>query len=126
VLAEQDKVERDGTIVLLMGDQREVASFASERELASALLRLMNPGERFVYFTSGHGELPIDTPGDTSYTLVKRSLEFKNYTVESLNLLTEGSVPENASAVIIAGPQRSFRRSRSETLCATTCRVAAA
>jgi ABC-type uncharacterized transport system involved in gliding motility auxiliary subunit len=116
VLAQEDKVERDGTIVLLMGEQREVVSFASERDLASGLLRLMNPGERFVYFTSGHGELSIDTPGDTSYSLVKRSLEYKNYTVATLNLLTEGKIPENAGAVVIVGPQRPFSDAEIEML----------
>jgi ABC-type uncharacterized transport system involved in gliding motility auxiliary subunit len=108
VLAEQDKVERDGTIVLIMQAQSEVVTFAGERDLDSALLRLQNPGERFVYFISGHGELSIETAGETAYTLVKRSLEFKNYTVASLNLLSEGRVPENASAVVIAGPQKNF------------------
>lgn len=108
VLAEQDNVERDGSIVLVMGAQREMVSFASERDLASAILRLKNPGERFIYFVTGHGELSIDTAGETAYTLVKRSLEFKNYTVSSLNLLSEGRVPENASALVIAGPQKPY------------------
>ncbi|PKN91300.1 MAG: hypothetical protein CVU44_19490 [Chloroflexi bacterium HGW-Chloroflexi-6] len=108
VQAEEDKVERDGTIVLVMGEQREVVSFASERDLASGILRLKNPGERLVYFVTGHGELSIDTPSETAYTLVKQSLEYKNYTVANLNLLSEGQVPENAAALVIAGPQTPF------------------
>lgn len=117
VMAERDNIERDGTIVLMIGDtRREVVSFASERDLASGILRLMNPGERYVYFLTGHGELPIDTPGESSYTLVKRSLESKNYTVESLNLVSAGSVPENADAVVIVGPQRPLNDAEVEAL----------
>ncbi len=108
VQAEQDKVERDGSIILLMGDRREVVSFASERDLAAGIVRLQNPGERFVYFVTGHGEISIESGGDPSYALVKRSLELKNYTVASLNLLSTGRVPENAGAVVIVGPKRAF------------------
>ncbi|MDX9991016.1 MAG: GldG family protein [Anaerolineales bacterium] len=116
VLAEQDKVERDGSIVLMMQARSEVVTFAGERDLDSALLRLQNPGERFIYFVSGHGELSIETAGESAYTLVKRSLEFKNYTVLSLNLLSEGRVPENASALVIAGPQKPFSDSEMSAL----------
>lgn len=116
VMAEQDKIERDGTIVLLADSRREVVSFASERDLAAGLLRLNNPGERYVYFLTGHGELPIDTSGEASYTLVKRSLEFKNYSVENLNLVSAGSVPENANALVIVGPQRPFTESEVDAL----------
>jgi ABC-type uncharacterized transport system involved in gliding motility auxiliary subunit len=116
VQAEQDKIERDGTIVLIMGTEREIVSFISERDLASAILRLKNPGERFVYFVTGHGELSIDTASETSYTLVKQSLENKNYTVLSLNLLSEGKVPENAAAVIIAGAKTPYNTAEIEAL----------
>lgn len=116
VLAQQDNVERDGTIVLAMGERREVVSFSSERDLASGILRLINPGERFVYFVSGHGELSIETAGETAYTLVRRSLEFKNYTVATLNLLSEGKVPENAGAVVIVGPQRPYAEAEVDAL----------
>jgi ABC-type uncharacterized transport system involved in gliding motility auxiliary subunit len=116
VMAERDNVERDGTIVLISETRREIVSFASERDLASGILRLMNPGERYVYFTAGHGELSIDTPGESSYTLVRRSLELKNYIIESLNLISAGSVPENADAVVIVGPQRPFSEAEVDAL----------
>jgi ABC-type uncharacterized transport system involved in gliding motility auxiliary subunit len=116
VMAERDNVERDGTIILITETNREVVAFASERDLASGLLRLINPGERYVYFLTGNGELPLDTPGDTSYTLVKRSLEIKNYTVASLSLASEGRVPENADAIVIAGPQRPLSESDVDAL----------
>lgn len=116
VQAEQDKVERDGTIVLVMDEKREVVSFAGERDIASALLRLTNPGERVVYFLTGHGELSIETASETAYTLIKQSLEYKNYTVTNLSLLSEGAVPENAAALVIAGPQKALNESEVEAL----------
>lgn len=111
VQAEQDKIERDGTTVLIMGDQREVAEFAAEKELAFALVRLQNPGQRFVYFLTGHGELSIETASDASYTLVRRSLEYKNYVVKTLSLLSDGKVPENTQALVIAGAKTALSES---------------
>jgi ABC-type uncharacterized transport system involved in gliding motility auxiliary subunit len=101
--AEQDNVERDGTIILVMGEQREVAEFGSEKELAFAILRLKNPGQRLVYFLTGHGEISLDATSEASYSMVRRSLEYKNYIVETLHLLTTGQVPENTQAIVIAG-----------------------
>ncbi len=103
--AQNDNVERDGTIVLRMGDRREPVTFASEQEIVAAMIRLIKPESRVVYFVTGHGEPDIETPSDTSYTLLKATLEKKNYTVKSLSLLAEGKIPADASVVIVAGPQ---------------------
>jgi ABC-type uncharacterized transport system involved in gliding motility auxiliary subunit len=64
----------------------------------------MNPGERTVYFLTGHGERDIETTGDETYASIKSALEAKNYTVNTLNLLAENEIPADARALIIAGP----------------------
>jgi ABC-type uncharacterized transport system involved in gliding motility auxiliary subunit len=107
-LAQQYKVTRDGTIVLVLGDQQEQLSYASEQEMTSALVRLMNPGERVVYFMTGHGEADILNGGDTAITQAVGVLEAKNYTVRTLNLRAENLIPEDALAIIIAGPTKPF------------------
>ncbi|MBM3152670.1 MAG: hypothetical protein FJZ96_10820 [Chloroflexi bacterium] len=105
LLAQQYEITRDGTIILSMGDQYEVLTYASEQELTSALVRLINPGERVVYFLSGHGEFNIEDSGqDDTYGLARQSLESKKYTVLTLNLRAENIIPDDALAVIIAGP----------------------
>jgi ABC-type uncharacterized transport system involved in gliding motility auxiliary subunit len=72
--------------------------------MAESLVRLMNPGSRAVYFLTGHGEASIESSGDDSYIAAKSALEAKNYTVSSLNLRAENSIPADARAIIIAGP----------------------
>jgi ABC-type uncharacterized transport system involved in gliding motility auxiliary subunit len=105
VAARDAGITGDGKILLQMGDHKEIASSASETELTKALIKLINPKARAVYFLTGHGELPLDS-GDVSLSTAKRTLESKNYTVGTLNLLAENKVPEDALAVIIAGPQK--------------------
>lgn len=106
VLAEQAKVTRDGTIVLLMGENQQQVTVVSEQELTGGLVRLMNPEQSTVYFLTGHGEHSPEETGDQSYSQVKTALEGKNYAVKTLNLLATNQIPEDAKLVIIAGPQK--------------------
>jgi len=96
----------DGKILLQMGDHKEIVAFASETEILKGLLRLLNPGSNVVYFLSGHGEHDIEQTSETSMTRAKATLESKNYSVKTLNLLVENQVPEDASVIVIAGPQK--------------------
>ena len=98
-------VTGDGKILLEMGGNKEIANFASETEIARALLRLISPGARAVYFLQGHGEVSFES-AEVTYGIVKSTLEAKNYTVNTLNLLTTREIPEDALAIIIAGPKK--------------------
>lgn len=106
VRARSANVTRDGTIVLKQGNRSEQVTYASEADLTSALVRLANPGKRAVYFLIGHGEYSPDDSGDRSYSEIKSLLSAKNYTVNTLNLLATRNVPEDALALIIAGPDK--------------------
>jgi len=105
VAAREAGITGDGKIMLVMGDQKEIASFASETELTKALIKLINPESRTVYFLTGHGEPSLDFES-ISFSTAKSTLESKNYTVNSLNLLAENKIPEDALAVIIGGPTK--------------------
>ena len=94
----------DGKILLQMGDRREIVAFASETEILKGMLRLLNPGNNVVYFLTGHGERDIEQPGDAAMTRAKSTLESKNYTIKTLNLLAENQIPEDATLIVIAGP----------------------
>jgi ABC-type uncharacterized transport system involved in gliding motility auxiliary subunit len=104
--AKDANVTIDGTIVLYMGDLKEPVGSVTEQELTGALVRLMNPGGRIIYFLTGHGEFPIDGSGDNTYTQLKSRLEAKNYSVNSLNLLATPQIPDDATAIVVAGPQK--------------------
>jgi ABC-type uncharacterized transport system involved in gliding motility auxiliary subunit len=103
--AREAGVTGDGKILLEMGGQREIANFATETELTKTLIKLINPEARAVYFLTGHGEPTLEF-GDISFSTAKSTLESKNYTVNSLNLLAENKIPEDALAVIVGGPMK--------------------
>ncbi|NWG34090.1 MAG: GldG family protein [Chloroflexi bacterium] len=104
VAAREAGITGDGKIMLVMGERREIANFASETELTKALIKLINPEPRVVYFLSGHGEMSLDFSDNFNVATAKSTLESKNYTVNSLNLLAENKIPEDALAIVIAGP----------------------
>ena len=102
--AQQYKITQDASVVLLMQGRQELLTNPNEQEFTNALVRLMNPGQRAVYFLTGHGERDIQTSGDKAYTRARTVLESKNYTVKALNLIAENKIPVDALAVIIDGP----------------------
>lgn len=102
--ARQAGITGDGKIYLQMGDHHEIVALASEQDITSALVRLMNPGQRTIYFLTGHGERDIQNAANTAYTTAKSALEAKNYTVQPLNLIAQNKIPDNATVIVIAGP----------------------
>jgi ABC-type uncharacterized transport system involved in gliding motility auxiliary subunit len=102
VAARAAGITGDGKIMLQMGETKEIASFADESELTKTLIRLISPEPRVVYFLEGHGEPTLES----KFSTAKTTLESKNYTVNSLNLLSTNSIPEDALAIIISGPMK--------------------
>jgi gliding motility-associatede transport system auxiliary component len=104
VLARQYGVTGDGKIVLVMGKQTETATYADENSLTQALIRLISPEARVVYFLTGHGEPDINGTDPGALARARATLTSKNYTVKTLNLAAENKIPDDAKAVVIAGP----------------------
>jgi ABC-type uncharacterized transport system involved in gliding motility auxiliary subunit len=93
--------------VTLDGHSEQI-TFADEKEISGALLRLANPGKRNVYFLTGHGEYELDGTAQEKYSLAKTALVGKNYTVKTLNLLNSPSIPDDALAIVIAGGKKAL------------------
>ena len=96
----------DGKILLQMGEHKEIVAFASEDEILKGLLRLLNPESSAIYFLTGHGEHDTQQSGDSSMTRAVEILASKNYSVQTLNLLVDNKIPEEARVIVIAGPQK--------------------
>ncbi|HEX7555516.1 MAG TPA: GldG family protein, partial [Leptolinea sp.] len=100
--AQKAQITRDGTLVLSLEGRSEQITFADEKEISGALVRLANPGKRNIYFLTGHGEYELDGTDQNKYSLVKTALEGKNYTVQTLNLLNSPGIPDDALTIVIA------------------------
>ncbi|MFC1878618.1 GldG family protein [Chloroflexota bacterium] len=118
VIAEQAGISRDGSVVMQMGENKEIVDTISEQGLVTGLARLVSPEVRAVYFLTGHGEYNIDVAGDQSYSSIKRILESKNYKVENLNLLATNQIPDDAKVVVVVGPQKPVSQAEVDRLAA--------
>ncbi|HPH95963.1 MAG TPA: GldG family protein [Anaerolineaceae bacterium] len=109
IAARNANITRDGTIVLTQAGRTEIPNYASEQELAAALIRINNPGDRAVYFLAGHGEYDINaSSGEQTLRTLKQSLVDKNYLVQTLDLLSNPVIPDDAKAIVIAGLTQSL------------------
>ncbi len=116
--AREAGITGDGKVLLQMGDRSEIAATATETELLKAIIRLINPEERVVYFLTGHGERDPERVNDDNSALTRASetLKNKNYIVKKLSLLAENKVPEGADLIVIAGPLQPISEKEVELL----------
>ncbi|MCD8216560.1 MAG: Gldg family protein [Clostridiales bacterium] len=80
---------------------QSISAYDGEGQITSALSYVTSGDMQTVYTITGHGE----TDMDSSFT---EALEKMNLSVESMTLLTEDEVPEDAAALIINGPTSDF------------------
>lgn len=85
------------------GGSPRVLAFQGERIFASALLELLDPTRRKVYFLQGHGELPVADSSPISIWL--QHIARQNAVVLPLATADAAAVPEDANAIVLAGPR---------------------
>jgi ABC-type uncharacterized transport system involved in gliding motility auxiliary subunit len=108
-------ITETGTIVYQMGDKKQNSTGTAERDISTALVKLVRDSKK-VYFTTGHGERTLDGFGPQDYGQAKQGLERDNYTTATLNLVTQRSVPDDADEVVIGGPTNPFLAEEKDAL----------
>ena len=75
--------------------------FDGEGQITSAIAYVTSEDLPILYTLEGHGEQELDST-------IKEDVEKTNMDIQSLNLLTEGSVPDDASCLLINSPTSDF------------------
>lgn len=90
-----------------LGQEPRMVGFQGETVLASTMLEVTRIEKPVVYFLAGHGEKNIDDFERTpeAYSEIRERLETDQLDVRVLNLEERGGVPEDADALVIAGPR---------------------
>lgn len=106
-LAREFKIHQMNTLHLIYGKESTNVTEPTEEAITNAIVKLTKVGKKDVYFLTGHGEPNLeDRQGEQGYALAKDALESENYQVKDLLLATQEKVPDDASLLIIAGPQK--------------------
>lgn len=111
-LAQSFGVQESGDIFLESGSRQQFLISAkteplTETRLTNGLEQISSDRQAKVYFLQGHGEPPL-TQGSASFSQAVTLLKDKNFTSEPLNLSERGSVPTDASVVVVAGPRQAL------------------
>jgi ABC-type uncharacterized transport system involved in gliding motility auxiliary subunit len=130
--AEDLQIDRPNQVVLLSDNHRRVLSmadfysnsknlkreaFRGEAVLTAALLDVSTPVKKRIYFLSGHGELqPNDVDRRRGLSDLRDQLQLRNYEVVGLDLSLTRKIPDDASLVVIAGPQGQLQPFEEELL----------
>ena len=114
VVGERDRVmSLDDMVVMEDGENRapglepRMVGFQGEAVLGGALLGLGRRELPVVYFLTGHGEKQVDnfSQNRLAYSQVRERLEEEHIDVRVFAVENAREVPEDANALVIAGPQ---------------------
>ena len=79
-----------------------------EEKLTAAMIKTTRRQEKIVYFLSGHGERDISNREGEGISEFKEALIRSSFQVKTWSFVTEGALPGDVSALVIAGPQRPY------------------
>lgn len=104
--AEAYGITSDGTIVLETAAKQQKIFESDEEALTNGLIKVTREAVKTVYLISGHGESAIDDESENGMSGLARALRDQGYEVQDLLLLQAEAIPEDAAAVVLAGPQK--------------------
>jgi ABC-type uncharacterized transport system involved in gliding motility auxiliary subunit len=104
VQTRQYNVDTYGTIVIEYMGRTERVTTDSEQDLTNALIKLLNPTDRKVYFLSGHGEKDPSNSDRVGYSAISDALKRDNYQFDKLVLAQTNEIPADATMIVVAGP----------------------
>lgn len=98
-------ISAEGELLLQYAGRKEIIHETNEQSITNALQRLLRGGERWIVFLEGHGERNPQGRANHDISDWVRQLEAKGFKAQTLNLATHGQIPDNTTALVIAGPQ---------------------
>lgn len=88
----------------------------SEEALTNAILKLTKGNEKKVYYVQGHGEPDIKSNKPGGFQQFANAINDEHMNLEPLILAQNNRIPDDAAAVILNAPQKSFLPQEKEML----------
>ncbi len=120
--SQQEFIPRDKLVDDRSTGERERIVFKGEDELMKAIVYLsQEKSKTVVYFTQGQGELKLTDfapDSEDGASTLKDKMERSNYEAKELKLGVGGEekVPDDAGAVVVAGPRRALSKQALDAL----------
>jgi ABC-type uncharacterized transport system involved in gliding motility auxiliary subunit len=107
-VAKQNQIQQYGTIVFNYKGRTERVTSSNEQDITNGIIKVVTGQQKKVYFTQGHGEKDNGSSERDGYNGIAGALGRENYGVDKLVVAQQGSVPDDAAVVIVAGPRTDF------------------
>ena len=110
-LAREYQATQYGTLVFESEGLRKGTLLGrGESSAITALLQVSRaPGDKIIYFLTGHGEASLGDASPTrGYTRLRGALVDEFYDEKTLSLGESGAVPDDATVVVVFGPKAEF------------------
>lgn len=101
-------VSRVGEVIIEYGGKSEHLQQLTEQNFTNALQRLAVDEQRWVVVLTGHGERDPYGEDDGGLAHFTGRLAQKGFQVQTLNLLSETTIPDNTQVLVIASPRREY------------------
>ncbi|MBI1991945.1 MAG: GldG family protein [Candidatus Omnitrophica bacterium] len=90
------------------GSEPRVKAFKGEEAFTSALISLTQNASPLVWFTDGHGEKSVEAQDQLGLSELKKSLDQQGWSIKTVTLLNQTSIPSEVKLVVVPGPTRRF------------------
>lgn len=107
-VAQQNNVQQYGTLIFNYKGRSERTTANTEQDITNTIIKVVSGQVKKVYFTQGHGERDPNSGERDGYQAINTALTNENYGVEKIVLAQTSKVPDDASALVIAGPKTDF------------------
>jgi ABC-type uncharacterized transport system involved in gliding motility auxiliary subunit len=114
--AHADGVTSVPMATVTIGDRTEKASDISEEGITGAFIRDIKHNTRTVCFVTGSGEHEVDDSSRDGLSQFKAVLAKDSYETQSIDLVTQASVPASCTAVVVAGPTHDYEQPEVDAL----------
>ena len=103
-LSKKYGVSRFGEILVISGTKHEKVESAREQDITNTILKVTREQNKVIYFSKGHNEADIDDDQNQhGYGAAREAIKNQNYEVKSINLAETRAIPDDCSALVIAG-----------------------
>ena len=103
--AKEARLPFSGQCPLDYNGRHQMADRVDENTITNVLRRILKTSRKKIYFLTGHGERDLANPEKGGLQTAKRALENEGYEIDSLNLVTQAQVPQDAAVVIALLPK---------------------
>jgi ABC-type uncharacterized transport system involved in gliding motility auxiliary subunit len=110
------EIQQYGTVVVEYQGRKERVTTDAEQDLTNALIKILNPSKKKVYFLSGHGEKDTGNADRTGYSTISEDLKRDNYEFDKLTLAQTPEIPADATVLVLAGPRTDLLEQEVPTL----------